>query len=230
MTDRGTHRGDRISFSRYLRYFSYRPLRRALPRPAAMFVTFIACGFLLHDLPAGSSRGINGPPSSSGSRDAMENMSMATVALRRLTPQMAERLVHKRPRAGNWERDYPAEGDIVAAELYLRQCDEGRDPQPFGPYQVVRLTDGKVIGGAGFHGPPDGGVVEIGYGIVPSARGRGFATAAAHEIMKIARAEGAKRVIAGTETTNPASMKLLSKIGLTIVSQSGETLTYAIDL
>jgi hypothetical protein len=36
----------------FLFYFSYRPLRRVLPRPLAMLVTFIACGFLLHDLPA----------------------------------------------------------------------------------------------------------------------------------------------------------------------------------
>jgi hypothetical protein len=33
-----------------LYYYSYRPLRRALQRPAAMWLTFVVCGFLLHDL------------------------------------------------------------------------------------------------------------------------------------------------------------------------------------
>lgn len=36
----------------YLYYFCYRPLARRLPRPAAMLITFVACGFVLHDLPA----------------------------------------------------------------------------------------------------------------------------------------------------------------------------------
>jgi hypothetical protein len=36
----------------FLYYFSYRPLRRVLPRPLAVLVTFVACGYLLHDLPA----------------------------------------------------------------------------------------------------------------------------------------------------------------------------------
>ena len=31
---------------------SYRPLLRLMPRPAAMLVTFVTCGFLLHDVPA----------------------------------------------------------------------------------------------------------------------------------------------------------------------------------
>jgi hypothetical protein len=36
----------------FLYYYSYRPLSRVVPRPAAMLATFVACGFLLHDLPA----------------------------------------------------------------------------------------------------------------------------------------------------------------------------------
>src|ERR1700730_815747 len=36
----------------FLYYYSYRPLTRLLPRAPAMLITFAACGFLLHDLPA----------------------------------------------------------------------------------------------------------------------------------------------------------------------------------
>lgn len=36
----------------FLYYYSYRPLSRIMPRSAAMLTTFVACGFLLHDLPA----------------------------------------------------------------------------------------------------------------------------------------------------------------------------------
>ena len=36
----------------FLYYYSYRPLSRVMPRSLAMLTTFVACGFLLHDLPA----------------------------------------------------------------------------------------------------------------------------------------------------------------------------------
>jgi hypothetical protein len=36
----------------FLYWFSYRLLVRVLPRPLAMLITFVACGFVLHDLPA----------------------------------------------------------------------------------------------------------------------------------------------------------------------------------
>ena len=33
-----------------LTYYVYRPLRSVLPRPVAVWLTFLACGFFLHDL------------------------------------------------------------------------------------------------------------------------------------------------------------------------------------
>src|SRR6266496_1034371 len=36
----------------FLYRFSYRPLARVLPRAWAILITFVACGFLLHDVPA----------------------------------------------------------------------------------------------------------------------------------------------------------------------------------
>jgi D-alanyl-lipoteichoic acid acyltransferase DltB (MBOAT superfamily) len=36
----------------YLYYYVYRPLSRVTPRAAAVLLTFVICGFLLHDLPA----------------------------------------------------------------------------------------------------------------------------------------------------------------------------------
>src|SRR5690348_16822353 len=33
----------------FLYYYAYRPLHRFLPRALAMWLTFVACGFVLHD-------------------------------------------------------------------------------------------------------------------------------------------------------------------------------------
>ena len=34
----------------FLSYYAYRPLRRVFPRPVAVLLTFVGCGFVLHDL------------------------------------------------------------------------------------------------------------------------------------------------------------------------------------
>ena len=47
-----------------------------------------------------------------------------------------------------------------------------------GYYRITRLADGRAVGGIGFKGQPDGGCVEIGYGLAPSARGHGYAAEA----------------------------------------------------
>jgi RimJ/RimL family protein N-acetyltransferase len=151
------------------------------------------------------------------------------VTLRKMTPEVAERIIQG-ARAIDWEDDYPAEGDVVAAQMYLKQCTGGRDPQPFGPYQIVRSLDAKIVGGAGFHGPPKDGFVEIGYGVVPSARGQGFATEAARQLLDIARAANMWTLIARTESTNPASMRVLEHLGMRVTGEAGDSRTYSIDL
>ena len=62
--------------------------------------------------------------------------------------------------------DYPAEGDRIAAGLFLERCAAGADPRPFGAYLVcsgqppidigVAADPALVIGGIGFHGRSDG--------------------------------------------------------------------------
>lgn len=44
-----------------LLFYVYRPLRRFLPRPLATYLTFLASGFLLHDLPFNSRGGLATP-------------------------------------------------------------------------------------------------------------------------------------------------------------------------
>jgi len=38
------------TYGYYLLYFVYKPLGRFLPRPLALYLTFLACGFVAHDL------------------------------------------------------------------------------------------------------------------------------------------------------------------------------------
>ena len=70
-----------------------------------------------------------------------------------------------------------------------------------------------LVGSGGFVGPPDDGVVEIGYEIGPEFRGRGYATAAAREMVATAFAADAHTVIAHTMPGENPSVGVLRKVG-----------------
>jgi RimJ/RimL family protein N-acetyltransferase len=126
--------------------------------------------------------------------------------------------------------DYPADGDVVSSRAYLSLCTDRGDPQPFGAYQIIDISSGMVVGGAGFHGPPKYGAVEIGYGVVPSARRKGFATEAARQLVDIARINGVRNVIARTEPNNLGSLRVLKNVGMRRVSASADLHTFHLAL
>lgn len=79
------------------------------------------------------------------------------------------------------------------------------------PHFLVTLPGVGVIGSAGLgehEGEP-----EIGYWIARAHWGRGYATEAAGAVLRIARSLGHARVTAGHFTDNPASGRVLRKIG-----------------
>ncbi|HEY8525336.1 MAG TPA: GNAT family protein [Acidimicrobiales bacterium] len=74
----------------------------------------------------------------------------------------------------------------------------------------------QLVGWGGFKGPPDDGVVELGYEIAESHRGRGLATAAARAMLAEALAdESVTAVIAHTLPERNASNHILEKLGFT---------------
>jgi hypothetical protein len=72
---------------------------------------------------------------------------------------------------------------------------------------ITRLAEGRAIGGLGFKGQPDGGCVEIGYGLASSARGHGCAAEAVIPLLTVAADHGLSRVIADTTLDNIASQR-----------------------
>ncbi len=98
-------------------------------------------------------------------------------------------------------------------------ADADRDPTLAGWtfFIVRRAEDGpdELVGEAGFKGPPDaGGGVEVGYGLVPAARGRGLATEAAGALVGWALGRpDVRRVLAECEPDNTASARVLARLG-----------------
>ena len=68
-----------------------------------------------------------------------------------------------------------------------------------------------VIGCIGLHAEQDG--VEMGYWIARDRWGRGYAAEAGRAVLEIARAAGLRKVVAGHYIDNPASGRVLRKIG-----------------
>ena len=127
--------------------------------------------------------------------------------------------------ADAWADDFPFEGDVVAVTALLRATASQGERRPFGYYRITRLEDGRAIGGIGFKGQPDGGCVEIGYGLVPSARGHGYAAEALMGLLDIATEHGVSRVIADTTPDNIASQRTLVRAGFRLVGSDPRTTT-----
>lgn len=82
------------------------------------------------------------------------------------------------------------------------------------PFLIVTRSRDAVLGGCTFKTAPMQGRVEIGYGVAPSHRGRGVATAAVAELLRIASASGiVRQVVAHVLPRNLASSRVVSRLG-----------------
>lgn len=135
------------------------------------------------------------------------------LELRPITQPLARRLLDGPPDE-SWADGYPAPGDREAAAALVIGKPMYERNAPFLTYQLVRRSDGRVVGGAGFHGPPDAdGVVIVGYGVVPEEEGRGYGTEALLMLVDIARRNGVRRVRGDAELDNRASQRVMEKAG-----------------
>ena len=120
-------------------------------------------------------------------------------------------------------------------ELYHGIADEGvvrnlaKAPWPYRPehardfagkrqdarvphFFVTLAGNGELIGSVGL-GRQDDGEVELGYWIARPHWGRGYAPEAARAVLRLARTLGHERLVAGHFVDNPASGRVLAKIG-----------------
>lgn len=144
-------------------------------------------------------------------------MRAVDLQLRLVTRSEAERVIRRRhdPADLPWAEGYPMDGDSRACASYVSHLPAGAGPYStnrFGYYQIVE--DGVVIGGIGFHSPPLDGVVEIGYGVVPAARGRGVAKRALGLIIELAMSAGVSSVVGRTSEDNVASQRVMESAGM----------------
>ncbi len=94
-------------------------------------------------------------------------------------------------------------------------------------YWLIILREKKIgVGLIGFKGSPDAtGSVEIGYGISPAYQGRGLMSEAVRVLAAWALNQAECQCVTATHVTNPASRRLLEKLGAQPVeeNQSGSS-------
>ncbi|OAR25723.1 acetyltransferase [Streptomyces sp. ERV7] len=141
------------------------------------------------------------------------------LVLRSWTTAEAAAVLTDTVRPADWAEDFPADGDRVIAALF--------DDNPawlglHGHRLIIERDSGLVVGSIGLFWPPAEGAVEIGYGVVASRCGRGYATEATRALATFAlTAPGVHAVVAGVERSNPASVRVLEKAGFERYALSG---------
>lgn len=105
-------------------------------------------------------------------------------------------------------------------QIRLDQIGENPSSAPW----LVRATideSGRVVGRAGFHGPPDErGMVEIGYEVLPEWRRRGLGTATALALIEEAASHGGVHVVrASISPDNDPSLAIARKLGFAQVGE-----------
>jgi [ribosomal protein S5]-alanine N-acetyltransferase len=89
-----------------------------------------------------------------------------------------------------------------------------------GSYVVVDVGSGEVLGQVGTIGSPRNATVEIGYGMNAAVHGRGIATASVKAIVRLLASNGSvETVTARTSVSNPASGRVLEKIGFRVIGR-----------
>ncbi|TDC10405.1 N-acetyltransferase [Streptomyces sp. 8K308] len=133
------------------------------------------------------------------------------LLLRPWTPAEVAAVLGDGAPPAHWAADFPAEGDRVIAGLIDQKSAWLGE---YGHRLIVERDSGLVVGSIGLFWPPSDGTVEIGYGVVASRRGRGYASEATGALARFAlAAPEVHTVVAGVELSNPASVRVLEKAG-----------------
>ena len=117
-------------------------------------------------------------------------------------------------RLPGWVEGYPREDDLDIARHVSSLPEPSDRDRRWLPRHVVVREVGLAVGSLGFFGPPQDGVVEIGYGLVESARRQGYASEAVAALVSAAAATGeVGMVIAHTLPDNVPSQAVLLRGG-----------------
>jgi RimJ/RimL family protein N-acetyltransferase len=122
----------------------------------------------------------------------------------------------------------PGEYDRSAMEFFRARLAEDPDAVGWYGWYAIHRQEGEestVIGVAGYLGRPGiGGTIEVGYSIAPEFQARAYATEVVEAlVIRAWTLPEVSRVIAHTQPSNVASVKVLERCGFTSVGPGGNS-------
>jgi RimJ/RimL family protein N-acetyltransferase len=111
--------------------------------------------------------------------------------------------------------DTPAQSVDEARELLRTRPLRDYAVYGFGRLAVIEKTGGRLVGFCGFKHVVELGEIDIGYRFLPDCWGKGYASESAAALMRDGRrAHHIRRVVGTVHPDNPASGRILEKLGL----------------
>lgn len=122
------------------------------------------------------------------------------------------------------DKRWPTEDTMDILPIICESLEKYEGPSGFETWMIVRKDEMCIIGDIGFHGSPDEkGQVEVGYGIVESARRQGFGFEALRAIIDWAISmENVKVIKAECLIDNKPSARMLKKVGMKEINRDEE--------
>jgi RimJ/RimL family protein N-acetyltransferase len=147
------------------------------------------------------------------------------LTLQGVTPASAADLRAGGTGGFEWIEGGPFQGTRDAAGMVVKAYEAGVHRPEWGMFVLVRRTDGRAVGGIGFHGAPDEkGRAEVGYDLTESARGHGYATEALRALSAWALArEDLTHLFATVDRANSPSQGVIARAGFTRVDTADDT-------
>jgi len=120
------------------------------------------------------------------------------------------------------------DNDLKEALPVFKKLLEENGNDGFNLWLIVEKENNLIIGSAGYIGKPDNeGNVEIGFGIIPSKRGKGFCNEAVKALLKWGLSHNdVNGIIARCDKYNIASRKTIIKLGFEYQSEKDDLLIW----
>jgi len=145
------------------------------------------------------------------------NMETEHLILRHFTLDDAEAWLPliSLPEIIRYTGDTPASSVDQACEILRTRPLNDYAVHGYGRMAVIEKASGRLVGFSGLKYVAELDEVDIGYRFLPDCWGKGYATESAHAVMQQGAREFGIRRIAGTvHPDNPASGRVLEKLGL----------------
>lgn len=126
--------------------------------------------------------------------------------------------------------NWPPETAVDALPLFLQWIEESPEHVGWYAWYVLMSSEKSIepelVAGCGFLGAPKDGEVEMGYSVLPQFYRLGIATEMIAALVKWAfQQPGLSRIIANTDESNVASIRVLEKTGFKKIGPGAEPMT-----